>query len=33
MEAINLVQIPGRGASDNPPNRFEPTESVPDPDE
>ncbi|HUP90359.1 MAG TPA: PA0069 family radical SAM protein [Longimicrobiales bacterium] len=32
MEAPNLIQIKGRGAAENPPNRFEPIEYVPDMD-
>ena len=32
MEAAELIQIRGRGAAHNPPNRFEPIEYVPDMD-
>ncbi|MGQ0562245.1 MAG: PA0069 family radical SAM protein, partial [Gemmatimonadota bacterium] len=32
MEAPNLITIRGRGAAENPPNRFEPIEYVPDMD-
>ncbi len=32
MEAPNLIQIRGRGAAENPPNRFEPIAYVPDMD-
>ncbi|HEY0673999.1 MAG TPA: PA0069 family radical SAM protein [Longimicrobiales bacterium] len=32
MEAPNLITIKGRGAAENPANRFEPIEYIPDPD-